>query len=163
MMYHRKTQAGFFLIEVVIAAALVGGVLITVLGLVQDTVEVSQRALERTQASYLLEEGIEGVKSIRDSQWTNITALTHNTPYYLTWSGTAWTLSTTPGTIGLFTRTITFEEVYRNVTDDIVTSGGTLDAGTKKGTVTVSWSAPTGAQSESMVFYIGDIRTYPTP
>lgn len=161
-MYHRKTQAGFFLIEVVIAAALVGGVLITVLGLVQDTVEVSQRALERTQASYLLEEGIEATKSIRDDQWTNITALSYSTPYYLVWNGTKWTLSTTPGASSFFTRTLTFEEVYRGATDDIVTSGGTLDAGTKKGTVTVSWSAPTGVQSESIVFYLGDIRTYPT-
>lgn len=161
MQYHNRKQLGFFLIEVVIAVALAGGVLITVLSLVQDTVEVSQRSLERTQAAYLLDEGIEGVKTVRDSAWTTITALTSATPYYLSWSGTAWTLTTTPQTVGRFTRSIVFEDVYRDGNDDIVSSGGTLDIGTRKGTVTVSWAVPSGTQSESVVFYIGDIRTYP--
>jgi type II secretory pathway pseudopilin PulG len=163
MQYYKRKQSGFFLIEVVIAVALAGGVLITVLSLVQDTVEVSQRSLEKTQAAYLLDEGIEGVKSIRDDAWTTITGLSSGTPYYLLWNGTKWTLTTTAQTVGGFTRTIVFEDVYRDGNDDIVSSGGTLDIGTRKGTVTLSWDPPSGAQSESIVFYIGDIRTYPEP
>lgn len=160
-----KRQSGFFLIEVVIASALIGGVLILLLSLIQDTVEVSQRSLERTQAAYLLEEGVEGVKTIRDhsttdtDKWPSIGGLINDTTYYLVWNGTVWALSTTPSQIDSFTRTITFSAVSRDASDDIVTSGGTVDTRTRKATVVVTWNAPSGLQTESIAFYIADIRT----
>lgn len=160
-----KRQSGFFLVEVVVASALIGGVLILLLSLIQDTVEVSQRSLERTQASYLLEEGVEGVKTIRDQntidtdKWPSIGGLLNDTTYYLAWNGTIWSLSTTPSKVDAFTRTITFNAVSRNASDDIVTSGGTVDTRTRKVTVLVTWNAPSGVQTESIAFYITDIRT----
>lgn len=159
MIQIQKKQSGFFLIEVVVATALIAGVLISLLGLVQNTVEVSQRALERTQVAYLLEEGSEAVKTIRDGAWTNISTLTNGTTYYLSWSGTAWSLSTTPSTIGVFTRTIVFSAVSRDANSDIVSVGGSADTRTRKITETVTWLAPSGTQTESLVFYIADIRT----
>lgn len=157
----QKKQSGFFLIEVVIASALVGGILISILGLVQNTVEVSKRSLERTQAGYLLEEGSEAVKTIRDGVWTNISNLSNDTVYYLSWSGTGWSLSTTPSIIDdQFTRTIVFSAVSRDTNDDIVSSDGSYDdTRTRKATVTVTWTPQSGVRSETLTFYIADIRT----
>ncbi|MEK7227871.1 MAG: hypothetical protein AAB681_00765 [Patescibacteria group bacterium] len=154
-----KTQSGFFLVEVVVATALVATIIIFMLGLVQDIVKVSQASLERTQASYLLEEGEEAVKTIRDDAWTNISSINNGVNQYLAWNGTKWTFSSTDSPIGQFSRVVVFDSVYRDANDDITTSGGTVDTRTRKITVTVSWNTTTGTKTESLVFYIADIRT----
>lgn len=149
---------GFFLIEVVVAASVIAVILLLLLSSIQRSVDVSARSLERTEASYLLEEGAEAVKAIRDTSWSTISGLTVGTTYYLSWSGSAWSLTTTPSTIDNYTRTVVFTNVSRDSNDDIVTSGGTVDTGTKKVTVTVSWSPATGARSEALNMYISNIR-----
>lgn len=161
MQYHKRSlpagRQGFFLIEVIVASSIIAVVLILLIGSIQNTVEVSNRALERTQSSFLLEEGAEATKAIRDTSWSNISALTPGTPYYLSYNGTSWAFTTTPNTIDRFTRTVTLSAVYRNSSDDIASSG-TLDAGTKLVTVTVSWLASSGMQTKSLSLYITNIR-----
>ncbi len=156
-MRHTNTK-GFFLIEVVIAVAVITVVLVSMLGIIQDTVEASQRSLERTQVAYLLEEGFEAVKTIRDESWTTITNLSDGTPYYVSWNGTSWSLTTTASTIGMFSRSIVFSSVARDSNDDIVDSGGTVDTRTRKGVVTITWTTPSGNRSEELTFYLADIR-----
>ena len=154
-----STSSGFFLIEVVVAASIIATVLILLLASIQDSVEASQRSLERTQASYLLEEGAEAVKTIRDSGWTSISGVTNGTTYYLSWNGTTWSLTTTLQTTDIFTRPIVFSAVSRDTNDDIMTSGGTVaDTGTEKVTVNVSWLSQSGTKSESLELYIANIR-----
>ena len=159
MNYFNKTDSGFFLIEVVVATALTATIIIFLLGLVQDTVKISQASLERTQASYLLEEGQEAVKTIRDDAWTNISSVGNGVTQYLSWNGSKWTFSSTDSPIDNFSRSVVFEAVSRDANDDIVTTGGTVDTRTRKVTVTVSWNTSSGAKTESLVFYIADIRT----
>ncbi len=155
----KQSSSGFFLIEVVVAASVIATVLILLLSSVQRSVDVSARSLERTEVSYLLEEGVEAVKSIRDNGWLTINGLTNGTTYYLSWSGSAWSLTTTPSTIdGVFTRTVVFAAVARGSNDDIVTSGGTTDTAIRQATISVAWSPSTGSRSESMSFYIANIR-----
>jgi Tfp pilus assembly protein PilV len=151
---------GFFLIEVIIAATIITVVLIYVLGSIQRSVEVSQRALEKTQASYLLEEGAEAIKGIRDNAWSNVSNLVDGTTYYLSWSGSAWTTTSTAQTIGTFTRSFTVSAVSRDATtSDIVSTGGVSDIGTKLVTVTTTWFPPSGTRSETLSFYISNIRS----
>ena len=152
-----SSQRGFFLIEVIVASSIIAVVLILLVGSIQNTVEVGQRALERTQASFLLEEGAEATKAVRDTSWSSISSLNPGTPYYLSYNGTAWVFTSTPNVIDRFTRTVTISNVSRNGSDDISASG-TVDAGTKLVTVSVSWSASSGTQTRSMAFYISNIR-----
>jgi len=159
MYLNKKIQSGFFLVEVVIASALAAFIIISLLSLSQNTVDISKRSVEKTQASYLLEEGVEAVKTVRDANWSNISSLTNGTTYYLSWNGTNWVISTTPSVIDSFTRTIVFDAVSRDANDDIVSSGGTVDSRTRKATVTVTWTPKSGVQSETLVFYLSDIRT----
>jgi len=154
---------GFSLVEVLIACAIISISIIALMAASTKGIQLSNETLRQTQANLLLEEGAEAVKSIRDAAWTNISAITPDTNYYLTFNtGTnTWSLGTTAtGAIdSIFTRVIVFSGVSRDANDDIVTSGGTYDdARTKKVTVTVSWpSSENSTSSKDLAFYISDI------
>jgi type II secretory pathway pseudopilin PulG len=156
-----KKSYGFALVEVMISCAILSTVTIALLSYAQKGLELSNLSLRQTQANYLLEEGGEAVKTIRDANWSNISGLTLDTNYYLSYdtSTNVWSLSATPSLVdGIFTRKIVFSAVYRDSNDDIVASGGTLDTGTKKVTVTTSWAGGDGAStSKTLTFYISNI------
>lgn len=160
---NKNNTKGFSLIEVLIACSVISIAIFSLMSASSKGIQLSNEALRQTQASFILEEGAEAVKSIRDAAWTNISSLTAGTNYYLTYNtGTnTWSLGTTPtGAIdSIFTRVIVISAVSRNGTDDIVTSGGTYDdTGTKKVTVTVSWPASDETiSSKTLSFYISDI------
>ncbi len=155
-----KNSSGFALVELLIACAIISLVTFTIVSAGGKGVELSNQALSQTQASFLLEEGGEAVKIIRDNAWSNISALTLNTNYYLSYNtGTdVWSLSTTPSVIdNTFTRTIVVSAVNRDSNDDIVASGGTTDPNIKKVVVSVSWPGVSGTISKSLTFYVADI------
>lgn len=157
---HNKKSRGFALIEVMIACALVATVTITLLSFAEKGLGLSSRSLRQVQATLIAEEGAEAVKTIRDANWTNISGLTLNTNYYLSYNNSTdvWSLSTTPNSIdNIFTRSIVFNSVNRDSNNDIVTTGGTTDAGTIKVTVTVSWLSTEGANSKVLTLYIANI------
>lgn len=152
---------GFALVEVLVACAIISTSVFAIMSASAKGVELSSRALQYGQASYLLEEGAEAVKTMRDAAWSNISSLTVGTTYYLSYSTSTnlWSLSTTSSTIDAFTRTVVFSAVSRDSNDDITTSGGTIDTRTKKVTVTVSWATASGNLSKTLDFYLVDIFT----
>lgn len=159
MRHTKATTKGFALVEVLIACAIVTVATFALVSAGQKGVTLSERALKQTQASYLLEEGAEAVKVVRDNSWATISALSVNTPYYLSFdTGTnTWSLSETPSTIdGVFTRTVTFEAVTRDGNDDIAATG-TVDARTRKVDIAVSWPASTGTLTKTLTLYVADI------
>ena len=158
-----KIYKGFTVVEIVVSAAiilLVGTVFTSVL---TKTTFLSSKALRIVQTNSLLEEGAEVVKIIRENDWNTISGYSLNTNYYMDFypynvNENVWMLSTTPNKVdNIFTRTVVFSSVNRDSNDDIVTSGGTLDARTKKVTVTVSFNVQGTTFSKSLVFYITDI------
>ncbi len=151
------TQRGISIIEMIVVSSVIGTVMLMVLGTLQNTIQLSQRSIERVQASMLLEEGVEVVKLIRNTAWSTISGMTNNTTYYPTWNGAAWSLSTTPSTIdNKYTRTVVFSSVYRDGQAKIATSG-TLDAGTKKVVVTITWQTADQQFSTPLTFYVSNI------
>lgn len=168
----RKLKRGFTLIEVLIACSIITISLFVFMETAQKGVNMSNLALSKSKASLLLEEGAEAVRAIRDNDdkdWTIMSSLSLNTPYHLFFNTTTkvWVLdqSTTnlSGSIpsypidGKFNRTITISSVGRDANDDILASGGTIDARTKKVTVDVSWTSSGVASIKSLSFYITDI------
>ncbi len=147
---------GFALIEIIVASTIISLVLLASGQVAAKTLVASRQALYESQASFLLSEAAEAVKTIRDTSWATISGATPGTTYYLSWSGTAWSLTTTPTTDGSFTRTVVFSNVYRDGSDDIATSG-TLDTGTKKVTVTISWQNGGEVSNRSFSLYIANI------
>lgn len=156
-MYSRFTY-GFATVEILIASTIVSVALIALVLATGRAVDISIESVERVQAAFLLEEGAESVKLVRDGAWSSISNLVAGTTYYLSFNGTQWTLSTTnPGAIGIFTRTVVFSTVTRNASTSDIAASGTNDINTKLATVTVSWNSVAGTRSESMQFYLSNI------
>jgi len=149
---------GFAMVEVIIACAIISVVTLGIMTSASKNITLSNLALKQTQASYLLEEGFEGVRVIRDTAWANISNLSLDTNYYLSFDeGTnLWSISVTPNTIDSFTRTVVFSAVNRDSNDDIAVSG-TNDIGTRMVTVTVSWLSSGNTASKILSFYLTDI------
>lgn len=105
-------------------------------------------AADQAQALFLLDEGTEAIRFMRDEGYTtNIEPLVGSGEFYIEPITNGWTSTTTNNLIfGKYTRTVELTEVYRrNSDDDIVpdTSGDpkTLDPGTTKLLVTVRWGS----------------------
>ncbi len=152
-------------VEVLIAASIITVSILAAMAVAQKSVYVSRQAFHTTQATFLLEEGAEAVRVLRDNAWSDISSLIIATNYYPTFSGGTWTLSTTANTVGIFTRTVVLADVNRDTSvdpntstsKDIVSSGGALDSGTKLITVTVSWTEGGATITKNLKFYIIDI------
>lgn len=154
-----RKNKGAALIEVVIATALISIITIALVSVTQQSLQLSDRSLKQAQASFLLEEGAEAVKTIRDDSWAAITSVALDTDQYLSFNtGTnKWSLSSTPSTIdNIFTRTVVVSEAFRDGSGDLADSG-TADSSTRKVVVTVSWTASSGSLSKSLSFYVLDL------
>ena len=113
----------------------------------------------RVQAAYLQEEGMDAVRILRDDSWTNnIASQTPGVAFYLTFDGTTWKSTTTNTFIDtVFMRTATLDSVYRNGSQDIVSSGGNLDANTRKVTVSVSWADRGATTTQTLATYLTNL------
>lgn len=151
------TNKGITVVEVLVAVAVI---LIIVLGIITSFSLLLSRGLmnvERTQAAYLAEEGVEAVKFARDVDYDALSALTLDTEYHLEFVDMVWTATTTEMYIdNEFERTFTLSAVYRDGNDDIAASG-TLDTGTFLLQVDVRWWNGASTSTESMSTYITDL------
>lgn len=155
--YKPKIDGGFGLIEIVIAAAVIATALYAVMTVARTSLELNRRVLFSTRAGFLLEEGSEGIRMLRDANWANLSGLTVGTSYYLVFSDHAWQSTTSPSVIdGIFTRTFKLGNVYRDGNDDIAQSG-TLDPSTKQITENVSWWNGNATSTRELFFYLTDL------
>lgn len=136
-------ENGFGIVEIIIAISIMSIALFAISEVSIIYLKQSGQNKDSLKASYLTEEGLEAARSARDQGWsTNIATKTMGSPYYPVISGNKWTLSnTSPGLIdSIYTRQVVVTNTSRDVSDNIVTSGGANDPNTKKITATVSWS-----------------------
>lgn len=151
-----KNTKGFGLIEILIVVGIMGIAFVALVAFLINSSGIIFRVTRNTEAVALVEEGIEGVRSLRDEGWAaNIITLTEGATYYPVISTNKWTLTTTdPGTVNnLYTRTVVIEGVNRDVNDDIAVAG-TDDPNTKEVTVTVTWKEGQDVQDVTIVTYI---------
>lgn len=153
-----KKIKGFSLVEVVIGSAII---FLVVMGIVVTSnyfLKLALANVPKVKSSFLLEEGIEAVKFLRDKSYIlNIQSLSTSTPYYLVFDG-YWKATTTPNYIdGFFERTFVLEDVYRDVDKVIVSTPGTLDPKSRFITVSVSWFNNNATTTRTMSTYITDI------
>ena len=144
-------------VEILVVVAIITALILGATAVSQKSVFVSRQAFHASQAAFLLEEGAEAVRILRDNAWTNISSLTAGTNYYPTFSGGTWILSGTPNTVGIFTRTASITAVNRDNSTDDIAAAGTNDPGTKLVTVTVSWTEGGTTVTKTLKFYIMDI------
>ena len=154
----RVPRQGFSLVELVVGLAILSLVFMGLVSSYNAYIARVSGGAKAIRAAYLLEEGLEATRIIRDGGFqTNIASLTLGSDYYLSFSGSAWSVNqSTPEYIDGVLRKVVFDAVYRDGNSDI-TPSGTLDTGTKKVTVTVSYPSGTGTTTKSLATYLTDL------
>lgn len=138
MMAERR---GVSIIEIIIVIAIISIALFAINQLLSVALNTTSQGMAYTKALLYAKEGLEAVRILRNQSWqTNIAPLSTGASYYPAFSGTTWSLEASPPALldNQFTRAITVENVYRDSGNNIAPSG-TLDANTKKITVTIQW------------------------
>jgi len=152
-------SAGFSLVEAVIAAAIIATGIAGIAAAVSAYDRGAATALPSVQATLLAEEGIEAVYLMRDTSWSGtIATYAAGTPYALAWQTNSWATATTLSYIdNTYWRTITFQDVQRNSSEQIVSSGGTNDPNTRLITSSVSWSSRSGTSTVTLSAYVSNL------
>ncbi|MBI2039313.1 MAG: hypothetical protein HYT22_03500 [Candidatus Niyogibacteria bacterium] len=135
-----RNNKGFAVLEIVVSVSLIAVALFALSGTARLAYRAIGEASDRIRAGFLLEEGFEALKTIRDDSWSSIENLALDQPYYLEFSGGRWNATTSPQLAdSLFTRSFTVRAVFRDGTENIAPSG-TSDPNTKKVELSVAWS-----------------------
>lgn len=154
----RHTSRGIALIEVVVALSIISIALVALLVNYKAHLKAALSNTQAVKASYLVEEGFEAVRFLRDGSWSrNIQTLTAGTAYSLYWNGTVWLATTTPQYVDEFQRTFSVAAVSRDGNSDIVSSGGTVDPDTKRVDVSVAWSTAAGTTTKTVSTYLTNL------
>lgn len=153
-----RSPKGFGLIEIVVSSAILSVSLLAISGFFQSINRASTETKAAVQGDYLLEEGVEIIKLLRDDDYTdNILKISTSTTHYFLWNGTKWATTTTNTLIdGRYERKFTITDVKRDANSDIATSG-TYDPDIKLATVYVAWNSSTGTTTRSIQTYITNI------
>lgn len=151
-------KSGFSLIEIVVASALLMAFAAGILAASHFELTAVDESAKLGRASFLLAEGLEAMRILRDRSWvSNIATLSSGTTYYPVFSINWKIVTVDPGPVdGVFTRAVVWEDVYRRNSDsDIVDVSSpdpkTIDPNIKKATVTVTWSTASGTTRQEVV------------
>ncbi len=149
-------KSGFALVELIVGSAIMVTSVIAILVAYSALAKISYRNTARVQATMLVGEGLEAVRTIRDRDWsTAIAPLSTGVAYRLYWTGTMWVATTSPAMIdNYFDRTFTLSSVSRDGNFNIVSSGGSVDSGSRKVTVSVSWNDEGATTTKSTDLYL---------
>lgn len=150
-------QKGISLIEVILSVALLGvfaSVFIFGLITAQENIRITGM---RTRALFLAQEGLEAARSLRDTNYANLS----NGTYGLVQSGGHWVFSGSQDITEGFTRDITISSVdtdTKNITSHItwqqnLQRNGTLTLTTRL----TNWHAPSSTQSTYFSFNISSV------
>lgn len=157
-----KRNKGSLLIEVLIATAIIATSILASLGVLGTMARLQYRNTARIQASFLADEGIEAVKTLRNASWnTNIKNLTLSSKYYLYWNNHAWNINASTTLIdGQFLRYFQLYNVYRDASFNIVastTGGATIDTDMRLMSMNIEWIDEAGTSSKSIDTYLYNI------
>ncbi len=144
------------MIEVVIATSIVTLTLVTLVTVYSLVARHSLSNVRAFKATGLAEEAVEVLGFLRDQSWTTkIVPLTSGTTYRLYWNGTAWTTPLSgPLLENRYDVTFVLSSVYRNASYNVVSSGGTLDSGSRKVAVTIAWREGAATTTKKVETYI---------
>jgi len=151
-------KKGISIIELLTAVAIISFAVVSLLELTSFCLRITSIINQNNKANNMAQEMMEQIRNFRDVTSWNIDGLetiTPSTDYYIQKAGTpaTWQLIQGTKTVNGFTRKAVFEDVMRDLNDDIVESGGVNDPNTKKITVTVSWEERGNSRQIEFVSY----------
>jgi len=149
-------KKGAMLLEVIIASSILLFIVLGVLGSYGITIRTVLSNTKILQSNFLLEEGAEVLRSMRDDSWSNITALIPGTEYSFLKTDSDWSIVETMEYVGIFERTFSIEQVLRNGQSDI-SGTGSVDLDIIKATINVSWYEQNATTTKSISLYLANI------
>ena len=131
---------GIVLVEVLIAAGILSLIIHPLLCLTVVGLESNSFSSKEIKAESLLVEQVEGVRSIRNRSWSELSP----GAYYISIIDGLWQLvaSETGVQDGIYTKKIEIQPVWRNLSDEIVAEeepGSVFDPSTLEMVVTINW------------------------
>jgi Tfp pilus assembly protein PilV len=145
---NRNTHRGVGLVEAIVVISIASVAFASLLSSAVFLLRGGLASADRAQALYLLEEGVEAIRFLRDQGYTtNITPLIGSGTFYLApTTGGFEATSTSPVELGQYARSVTLSRVHRRVSDnDIVPSTSSdpkaVDSDTTLLSITVSWAS----------------------
>lgn len=146
------------MIEIVAGIGIISIVILGLTFISEMSLKIINDSLMGVKSSFLLEEGIEAVKTLRDESWaSNILPLVSGNIYYLNFNGAKWQAIFSNVFIDdKFERKFVLEDVYRDANQDIAPPG-ILDSNTKKLTVFVSFYGRHGTTTKQISAYITNL------
>lgn len=155
---HCNLQKGSGLIEALVGVSVASSFIFSMMFVSQLSQKIIGESVKNIQTSFLLEEGVDALKILRDTSWnSNINSFATGADYYFYYDGVTWMGTTSNYYIdGIFERKFRLDPVYRDANDDI-SGSGTLDGGAKKATVNVSRRGRMGTTTQSASFYLTDL------
>ena len=151
----KKNTSGFSLVEIILALGIFVILATSGVTTVLHSFSVNKLGEEQSNAELYTQEGLEAVRSIKNQGWSNLSAGT----FGLTTSGGNWDFSGSSDAKDKYTRQITISGVNRDVSGNIVESGGSVDTDTLKVTSSVSWNF-SGPRNDTISFstYLTNFR-----
>ena len=136
----RRPQAGFSVVEVLLAVTLFGFLSTALIGALVYGRATTADSGDQARASLLAEEGVEAVRNIRTAGYNNLGDGT----YGLVQSGNTWTLSGTSDTTNIYTRSVTIASAGSNrktVTGNVAWNGAAGSGAASVATELTNWMA----------------------
>lgn len=133
-----KNQAGMSLLEVIVAMAIFALIATAMVSLTVGSYAGLMRGGSQLEAEALASEAVEALKSVRETGWNTII----DSPAVVSLSGGHWALGAGASELisDKFTRTINFDAVCRDASDNITDCPGAYtDIHSRKATVNISW------------------------
>ena len=136
----QRTIKGSTLLEVLVVAGILSAICLSFIGTFVTVSRFHEKNMLAIKAELLAEEGLEAIRLIKSDDWAGLSSLTPGNTYYFDLATSSWSVTSTPEVIdGDFYRSFKTYSVNRDVSDDIVSTGGAVDAGTLLFDVSVHW------------------------
>lgn len=133
-------RRGQFIVELLVAIGLMLIILPSLTYVMIASRESKPMQDIRVQASLLMQETYEAIRSVRERAWDNVSA---NGTYHPITSGNTWMLSAGSDIVGGLSRSVVISDVYRDENGVIVSlPSGSVDPSIKRVDVTISWTSP---------------------
>lgn len=150
-------ERGFGILEIVVGSAILLAVAMGAAAVFGNLARASEANLRAVKAAFLLEEGAEAVRQLRDVGWISFSSLPSDRDHFFSWSGSGWGVTENNVLIdGVFERKFRLAEVYRSANYDIAASGA-VDPNTRLATVALSWKSGSATTSRELIFYLANL------
>lgn len=162
-MQFKNKNRGIGLAEIIIASSIISITLLVLVSVYSSVAKYSISNVRSLKATQLVEESIEVLKYLRDSGYTNnIASLSNGTTYHLFWdenvASGSWTATTSNILLeNKYQINFVLSSVARDASFNVVTSGGTLDSGSRKATISVSWREGSATSTKTAETYLFNI------